>query len=264
MSQFYRIINICTVGRSTQKVNVLGDLILPIWGTSEKALLKQRPLRCTGQILSAQQGSLWLLGSKSKEPKSSSSKGSQSQTKSSGKSAQGKEPVIETTDIEIPQDQRGDLGNTKDQSSVEDDSKHDCFNLLKGTCKSQVELEFYFEECYKVVTNKLDWTNPEGHEYQFDLSKTLPLIKDQGRQVVLANYFCKQPRISKSRKFKHDVFSNKRIIAVTHVKVVKKYDYGYLDEIIVRREDQQLYKFVERDFLRLNLCDIEDMLLLLV
>ncbi|GJY49450.1 hypothetical protein Tco_0439406 [Tanacetum coccineum] len=67
-----------------------------------------------------------------------------------------------------------------------------------------------------------------------------------------------------NRKSKHDVFSTKRIIAVTHVKVVNKYDYGYLDEIIIRREDQSLYKFVEGDFPRLNLRDIEDMLLLLV
>ncbi|GJZ01012.1 hypothetical protein Tco_0518973 [Tanacetum coccineum] len=66
------------------------------------------------------------------------------------------------------------------------------------------------------------------------------------------------------KKSKHDVFSTKRIIVVTHVKVVKKYDYGYLDEIIVRRENQQLYKFVEGDFPRLNLREIKDMLLLLV
>ncbi|GKD55057.1 hypothetical protein Tco_1288444 [Tanacetum coccineum] len=45
---------------------------------------------------------------------------------------------------------------------------------------------------------------------------------------------------------------------------MKKYDYGYLEEIIVRREDQSLHKFVEGDFPRLNLHDIEDMLLLLV
>ncbi|GKE54663.1 hypothetical protein Tco_1489819 [Tanacetum coccineum] len=70
--------------------------------------------------------------------------------------------------------------------------------------------------------------------------------------------------LSSTRKSKYDVFSTKRIIAITHVKVVKKYAYGYLDEIIVRREDPQLYKFVERDFPRLNMCDIEDMLLLLV
>ncbi|GKA65276.1 hypothetical protein Tco_0764983, partial [Tanacetum coccineum] len=30
------------------------------------------------------------------------------------------------------------------------------FNLLKGTCKSFVELEYHFKECYKVVTDQLD------------------------------------------------------------------------------------------------------------
>ncbi|GJU04164.1 hypothetical protein Tco_1114502 [Tanacetum coccineum] len=45
---------------------------------------------------------------------------------------------------------------------------------------------------------------------------------------------------------------------------MKWYDYGYLEEIEVRREDQQLYKFKEGDFPRLYLYDIEDMLFLLV
>ncbi|GJX15999.1 hypothetical protein Tco_0216831, partial [Tanacetum coccineum] len=63
------------------------------------------------------------------------------------------------------------------------------FNLLKGTCRSQVELEYHFEECYKAVTDRLDWNNPEGQEYPFDLSKPLPLIEDRGRQVVPVNYF---------------------------------------------------------------------------
>jgi hypothetical protein len=33
--------NFCTVGRRQQEVNVLGGLILPVWGTIEKALSKQ-------------------------------------------------------------------------------------------------------------------------------------------------------------------------------------------------------------------------------
>ncbi|GKA22319.1 reverse transcriptase domain-containing protein, partial [Tanacetum coccineum] len=45
---------------------------------------------------------------------------------------------------------------------------------------------------------------------------------------------------------------------------MKWYNYGYLEEIVVQREDQQLYKFKEGDFPSLNLQDIEDMLLLLV
>ncbi|GKC19267.1 hypothetical protein Tco_1021417 [Tanacetum coccineum] len=50
-------------------------------------------------------------GSKLKESKTSSSKGTKSQPKSSGKSAQAEEPVFETADTEMPQDQGGD---TKD------------------------------------------------------------------------------------------------------------------------------------------------------
>ncbi|GJZ93632.1 hypothetical protein Tco_0665835 [Tanacetum coccineum] len=45
---------------------------------------------------------------------------------------------------------------------------------------------------------------------------------------------------------------------------MKKYDYGHLNEIVVRREDQQLYKLIEGDFPRPNPRDIKDMLLLLV
>ncbi|GJX89436.1 hypothetical protein Tco_0341450 [Tanacetum coccineum] len=39
---------------------------------------------------------------------------------------------------------------------------------------------------------------------------------------------------------------------------------GYLEEILVQRDDNVFYKFKEGDFPRLNLCGIVDMLLLLV
>ncbi|GKC75753.1 hypothetical protein Tco_1126527 [Tanacetum coccineum] len=51
------------------------------------------------------------------------------------------------------------------------------YNLLKGTCKSYVELEYNMEECYKAINDQLDWNNPEGDKYPFDLRKPLPLIK---------------------------------------------------------------------------------------
>ncbi|GJR51013.1 hypothetical protein Tco_1401534 [Tanacetum coccineum] len=136
------------------------------------------------------------------------------------------------------------------------------FNLLKGTCKIRVELEYNFEECSKAITNRLDWNNPEGKEYPFDLSKPLMLIMERRRQVVPADFFSNNDL--DNRVSKHDVYSTKRIITVTKVKVKKWYDYGYLEEIEVRREDQQLYKFKECEFPRLHLHDIEDMLLLFV
>ncbi|GJU92202.1 hypothetical protein Tco_1304625 [Tanacetum coccineum] len=61
-----------------------------------------------------------------------------------------------------------------------------------------------------------------------------------------------------------DVYSTKRILAVTHVSVMRKYGYGYLEEIVVRRADNVLYRFKEGNFPRLWINDIEDMLLLVV
>ncbi|GJZ54679.1 hypothetical protein Tco_0609564 [Tanacetum coccineum] len=36
------------------------------------------------------------------------------------------------------------------------------FELMKGSCKSLVELEYFLEEVCKETTDKLDWNNPEG------------------------------------------------------------------------------------------------------
>ncbi|GKA70957.1 hypothetical protein Tco_0777096 [Tanacetum coccineum] len=260
-------------------------------------------------------------GSQSKESKSSSFKGTKSQLKSSGndlgntddqanvetasrpncKIAQAEKPPLTFDELmSNPIDFSAYvMNNLKIDNLTQEQLVGPAFNILKGTCRSRVELEYHFEECYKAVSDRLDWNNPEGQEYPFDLSKPLPLIEDRGRQVDPVNYFINNDLEylkggSLSRKYmtsttktkaakydnkqgikdmvltstsnkvsKHHVYSNKRIIAITHVKVMKWYDYGYLEEIEVRREDQKFYKFKECDFLRLNLRDIEDMLLLL-
>ncbi|GJT12343.1 hypothetical protein Tco_0859385 [Tanacetum coccineum] len=69
---------------------------------------------------------------------------------------------------------------------------------------------------------------------------------------------------ARGRQSRGDVYSTKRILAVTHVKVMRKHRYGYLEEIVVRKADNVLYKFKEGDFPRLQINDIEDMLLLVV
>ncbi|GJW21103.1 hypothetical protein Tco_0031725 [Tanacetum coccineum] len=179
------------------------------------------------------------------------------------------------------------------------------YELLKGTCISYVELDYNMEECYKELTDKLDYNNPEGDRYPFDLSKPLPLVKSVNRQIILVDYFFnndlaylqggntdrtyttfltktkaakydlpgieymgpKRQRFygyASKRVSKHDVYSTKIILVVKNVKVNIWYGYGYLEEIEFRRSDQQLYKFMEGDFPRLHLNDIEDMLLLVV
>ncbi|GJX21539.1 hypothetical protein Tco_0225984 [Tanacetum coccineum] len=133
------------------------------------------------------------------------------------------------------------------------------FNLLKGTCKSRVELDYHLKECYKAVNDRLDWHNLEGHKYPFDLSKPLPLVEDRGGSS--SRKYTTSTTKTKAAKYDNIEGIEDRVPTLW---IPVKYDYGYLEEIEVRREDHKLYKFKEGDFPRLNLHDIEDMLLLLV
>ncbi|GJU10939.1 hypothetical protein Tco_1133335 [Tanacetum coccineum] len=63
------------------------------------------------------------------------------------------------------------------------------FRLLKGTRSNYAELEYDFKECYNALSEKLDWENPEGGDYPFNLTKPLPLVMSKNRQKVLVDYF---------------------------------------------------------------------------
>nr|GEV63850.1 copia protein [Tanacetum cinerariifolium] len=65
-------------------------------------------------------------------------------------------------------------------------------------------------------------------------------------------------------KSTRDVYSKRRIIAVTELQIVEWHNYKHLDWIIVCRDDDKLYKFKEGNRKRLRIQDIEYMLLLLV
>nr|GEZ69435.1 hypothetical protein [Tanacetum cinerariifolium] len=80
------------------------------------------------------------------------------------------------------------------------------------------ELEYHLEEVYKATTDQLDWVNPKVN-----------------------------------RESAPDVYSKRRIIAVTEIQIVEWHDYKHLDWILVRRDDDQIYKFKEGDFKRLRL-----------
>nr|GEV88820.1 hypothetical protein [Tanacetum cinerariifolium] len=67
-----------------------------------------------------------------------------------------------------------------------------------------------------------------------------------------------------SKFSKQNVYSTKAILGVKSVSVKKLHGYGYIEEIVVKRSDQQLYKFKEGDFVDLHLNKIKNMLLLVV
>nr|GEX64521.1 hypothetical protein [Tanacetum cinerariifolium] len=66
-----------------------------------------------------------------------------------------------------------------------------------------------------------------------------------------------------NRESARDVYSKRRIIAVTELKIIEWHNYKHLDWITVQRDDDKLYKFKEGDFKRLRIQDKKDLFLLL-
>nr|GEV35662.1 hypothetical protein [Tanacetum cinerariifolium] len=56
-----------------------------------------------------------------------------------------------------------------------------------------------------------------------------------------------------NRESARDVYSKRRIIAITELKIVEWHNYKHLDWITVRRDDNKLYKFKEGNFKRLRI-----------
>ncbi|GJS17760.1 hypothetical protein Tco_0412232 [Tanacetum coccineum] len=96
------------------------------------------------------------------------------------------------------------------------------FELMKGSCKSLVELEYHFEEVYKETTDQLDWNNPEGQQYPHDLRNPLPLIPNsRGRRVIPFDHF-----INNDLEYlSGGISSHKYTTSVTKTKAA---DYGHI------------------------------------
>ncbi|GJU64776.1 hypothetical protein Tco_1246611 [Tanacetum coccineum] len=148
------------------------------------------------------------------------------------------------------------------------------FKLLNGTRTNFVELKYDFEECYKALSEKLDWDNPEGGDYPFDLTKPLHLVMNGNRQMVSVDYFFNNDlkymqggtstmtymtSTTKTKAAQYDLQGIEDM-----VEVMRKHGYGYMREIEVQRADNELYTFKKSDFPRLRINDIEDMLILVV
>nr|GFA15875.1 hypothetical protein [Tanacetum cinerariifolium] len=74
-----------------------------------------------------------------------------------------------------------------DDDEDDDDEDPTADQTRSASAKEPVE-----EPIAEVVMNdadRLDWKNPEGDRYPFDLSKPLPLQGPQGHRTVVVDYF---------------------------------------------------------------------------
>nr|GEW19150.1 hypothetical protein [Tanacetum cinerariifolium] len=96
------------------------------------------------------------------------------------------------------------------------------YELMRGSCNSLTELEYYLEEVYKAMMDQLDWVNPEGQQYPHNLLQSLPLIPvSRGRRVIPFAHF-----INNDLEYlRGGALSRKYTTSVTKTKAA---DYGHI------------------------------------
>nr|GFB96219.1 hypothetical protein [Tanacetum cinerariifolium] len=101
-------------------------------------------------------------------------------------------------------------------------------NKMEGN--NLTELEYHLEEVYKATMDQLDWVNPKGQQYPHNLLQPLPLIP--GTEVAVSFHLHTSSTMTSSifgefygftvnRESTLDVYSKRRIIAVTDLKIVE-------------------------------------------
>ncbi|GKE42548.1 hypothetical protein Tco_1469832 [Tanacetum coccineum] len=111
---------------------------------------------------------------------------------------------------------------------TKDDVNGPSFELLKRTCKNNIELEYNMNQVSLALTDQIDWVNPETNDrFQNDLSKPLPLTGPLGKKRIPVRYF-----------FNHDLEylmngtkENTYALSVTKTKAARYEDEG-IEEMI--------------------------------
>ncbi|GJS34953.1 hypothetical protein Tco_0533335 [Tanacetum coccineum] len=198
-----------------------------------------------------------------------------------GKSASAKDPVVEPIAKVVMDDVGDDVA--RDDNQPQDTSEPKTRKTLNPDWFKQPprpltpDHKWNKLQCFNALTDKLDWNNPEGDRYPFDLSKSLPLQGPPGHRTIDADYF-----------FNNDLeYLKTSDLEVTYTLSITKTKMAQCEKGIKHWGERrklwyrsQVGKFskhnvystkeilgvksVKGNFVDLHLNDIEDMLLLVV
>ncbi|GKC74069.1 hypothetical protein Tco_1119952 [Tanacetum coccineum] len=176
------------------------------------------------------------------------------------------------------------------------DFEGQAYEVVKAFYPDVIHLQFQMEECHKMLTSQVDWTNPEGDHVRIDGNNpalSISKIKaasypDFGLELLVpeqmwiddvctydisAKYGISHRWFNRQKFYidrhdspsrRKDVRTYTRILSVIRIKAYSRYEYDYLSEIVLRRADFQEYTITKKYFKNLYLSDFEDLNLLLL
>ncbi|GKE94302.1 hypothetical protein Tco_1579157, partial [Tanacetum coccineum] len=64
------------------------------------------------------------------------------------------------------------------------DFEGQAYEVVKSFYPDVVHLQFQMEECHKMLTDQIDWTNPESDQVRIDINRPLPLSGPPGHVTI--------------------------------------------------------------------------------
>nr|GFA32890.1 hypothetical protein [Tanacetum cinerariifolium] len=128
------------------------------------------------------------------------------------------------------------------------------YEVVKAFYPDVIHLQFQIEEFHKMLTDQVDWMNPEGDQVRFDVNQPLPLSGP-------SEFYIDRHASPSHQK---EVRSHMRILSVVKIKAYSRYEYDYLSKIVLRRANLQEHTIAKKDFKNLYPSDFEDLNLLLL
>ncbi|GJR86644.1 hypothetical protein Tco_0210655 [Tanacetum coccineum] len=101
------------------------------------------------------------------------------------------------------------------------------FNLVKAFHKNSVFLQYQMDECHKLLTNKVDLSNPEGHQILRNIYEPLPLGGPPGQVTI-------QPQFFFNKDLDYLLTSDKErkiALSISKLKAARYLDFG-LEELV--------------------------------
>ncbi|GKB24083.1 hypothetical protein Tco_0863484, partial [Tanacetum coccineum] len=69
------------------------------------------------------------------------------------------------------------------------DFERQAYEVVKAFYPDAIHLQFQMEECHKMLTAQVDWTNPEGDHVRIDVNRPLPLGGPPGHVTIQPQFF---------------------------------------------------------------------------
>ncbi|GJT68022.1 hypothetical protein Tco_1019502 [Tanacetum coccineum] len=102
------------------------------------------------------------------------------------------------------------------------DLEGQAYEVVKLFYPDVVHLQFQMEECHKMLTDQIDWTNPEGDQVKIDINRPLPLSGPPGHVTIQTQFF-----------FNHDLdylrYGSKgsgQALSISNMKAARYHDFG--------------------------------------